>query len=78
MNGVLTNYADGTRIYSYTNVSTIGGSRFHCILAMDDPVCHGAGVLAITPTQEFVWLDKTSGAKIIDDNYWPPLFRPGF
>ena len=78
LSGVVTNYGDGTRIYSYTNVTTIDGSSFPCILAMDDPFCDGAGVLAITTNQVSIWLDKASGAKIIDDSYRPPLFPPGF
>jgi hypothetical protein len=72
--GVVTNSRGDTHVYIFTNMVTISGCNYSCILAVDHPWYHGQGVLAITTNQVFIWLDKALGAKIIDDSYRPPLF----
>ena len=60
-------------VYDCTNKVAIGDTGYHCDLALSSPAFHGAGVLAITTNRIFIWLDKSGGAKIIDEHYTPSL-----
>jgi hypothetical protein len=76
--GTVPSQGNNGRIYAYTNVLTIRGTNYSCAIALDGTAFGGAGILAITTNQVFVWLDKSSEPRIIDDNYWPPFFSRRF
>jgi hypothetical protein len=76
--GQPTNYASSYQVNLVTNVVSIDGTKFHCILELQSSRFRGQGVLSMTTNETFIWRDTSGRAKIIPPHYRPPLFPPSF
>jgi hypothetical protein len=78
--GYVTNYGNSNyQIWLMTNeFVTIGATQYQCFLEVRLDKIYGAGALAMTTNQTFIWLDSKRPPKIIDRNYSPTFFPPGF
>lgn len=63
--GGLRDYGNPDRPFIFTNSVTIGGTNYQCAVAYEDHKFYGAGFLAATTNNVFIYLDKKRGPKLI-------------
>ncbi len=61
----ITNASLYTRVYTFTNQVTVGGTEFVCELAADVPGFTNAGSLAATRDGILIWIDSQKGPVIV-------------
>ncbi len=75
--GTLPQPDGNARLRIATNMVAVGATNYQAVLALDWPYFSGEGTLTVTSNQVFLWLDNKQGAKVIDNDYRPPLFSRG-
>ena len=60
------------------NVVSIAGREYSCFATLSGGKFHDAGTLAITTNEVYIWLDAHAAPKLIESDYKPPYFPPGF
>ena len=76
--GYITNYSTSYRVSPSTNVVSIAGREYSCFATLSGGKFHDAGTLAITTNEVYIWLDAHAAPKLIESDYKPPYFPPGF
>jgi hypothetical protein len=72
--GFLTNDSASYQVWLSSNMVTIGGTQYPCLLELRSDRFSDAGTLAMTTNRTFIWLDRHGPAKIVNPGYKPPLF----
>ncbi len=63
--GGLRDHGNSLRPYLYTNVLTVNGTNYTCVVAYEDVKFYGKGFLAATTNGDFLYLDKKRGPRLI-------------
>ena len=68
-----------TKPYLFTNAVSVGGTQYQCAIAVETGYFQGAGFLAMTTNDQFIFFDKKRGALLIPSSgpYRARLFPPG-
>ena len=65
--------------YVFTNVVTVGGTSYPCVVAIDISHAFGQGRLAMTTNNVFVWMESGRPPRVLPSSgYRAPYFPPGF